>query len=157
MLTKRKPIYTDHMKIIVAEDCKATTMLLKQLLQKLGHCCFCAANGKEAQQVIISNAKHYDLIITDIRMPGMDGIELAHYVRQNVNDQIKIIGMSADEPHTGWNRVFDHWLRKPVSAESLCRALDLVGDKNYAGKDTRVIDLNSSPDAETKVHHKTAD
>ncbi|MGA9341165.1 MAG: response regulator, partial [Rhodanobacteraceae bacterium] len=49
------------------------------MLQKLGHQVYCAGDGREALEVFQDNA--IDLIIADLRMPEMDGIELLSNLR----------------------------------------------------------------------------
>jgi CheY-like chemotaxis protein len=69
------------------------------------------------------NAQHYDLLLADVRMPDMDGIELTQVLRQVAESPIKIIGVSAgalDEDRqacldAGMN---DH-LSKPFKANDL--------------------------------------
>ena len=60
--------------ILVVDDEPKMRRVLEIMLQKLGHQVFCASNGREALEVFQDNA--IDLIIADLRMPEMDGIEL---------------------------------------------------------------------------------
>jgi two-component system response regulator AtoC len=65
--------------ILVVDDEPKMRRVLEIMLQKLGHQVFCASNGREALEVFQDNA--IDLIIADLRMPEMDGIELLSNLR----------------------------------------------------------------------------
>lgn len=66
--------------ILVAEDDPATAMMLQFNLQKAGYAVTTVADGQEAWNE--AQQKQFDLIITDFRMPFMDGGELCRRLRQ---------------------------------------------------------------------------
>lgn len=65
--------------ILVVDDEPKMRRVLEIMLQKMGHKVFAAGNGREALQVFAAQA--IDLVITDLRMPEMDGIELLAQLR----------------------------------------------------------------------------
>jgi two-component system response regulator AtoC len=65
--------------ILVADDEPKMRRVLEIMLQKMGHKVFCAGNGLEALDVFAAQA--IDLVITDLRMPEMDGIALLAQLR----------------------------------------------------------------------------
>ncbi|MGE5471338.1 MAG: sigma-54-dependent transcriptional regulator [Bacteroidota bacterium] len=65
--------------ILVVDDEPKMRRVLEIMLQKMGHKVFGAGNGREALEVFAANA--IDLVITDLRMPEMDGIELLASLR----------------------------------------------------------------------------
>jgi heterodisulfide reductase subunit A len=75
-------------RIVVADDEEIVLSLLRDTLEDEGHAIEVAANGPEALKLI--EASPPDLIITDIRMPHMDGIELASRARQLCPDLVVI-------------------------------------------------------------------
>jgi len=75
-------------RIVVADDEEIVLSLLRDTLEDEGHAVDVAANGPEALKLI--EASPPDLIITDIRMPHMDGIELASRARQLCPDLVVI-------------------------------------------------------------------
>jgi CheY-like chemotaxis protein len=70
---------TSQKQILVAEDDPATAMMLQFNLQKAGYSVTTVADGEEAWRE--SQIQRFDLIITDFRMPVMDGGELCRRLR----------------------------------------------------------------------------
>jgi len=70
--------------ILVVDDEPKMRRVLEIMLQKMGHKVFSAGNGLEALAVFAANA--IDLVITDLRMPEMDGIELLASLRKQESD-----------------------------------------------------------------------
>lgn len=76
-------------KILLAEDEPQNRLLLNRIIQKSGNTSFAVENGFEVIQIIESEI--YDMIILDLSMPGMDGIETTLKIRNNPSDSIKNI------------------------------------------------------------------
>ena len=70
--------------ILVVDDEAKMRRVLDIMLQKMGHRVFGAGNGREALDVFAANA--IDLVIADLRMPEMDGIELLASLRAQQSD-----------------------------------------------------------------------
>lgn len=84
---------TIKLKILVIDDERDLRTVLSQLLLSLGHEVDIASDGKEALKMIFEIP--YDLILSDLQMPGMDGNVLARLVRNNKSiPQPKFIFMS---------------------------------------------------------------
>jgi len=78
--------------LLIVEDDRSLRDLLAEVLREAGHEVQVAANGVEASRLF---ARHgADLVITDIFMPGMDGIEIIMELRQQVPSP-KIIAISS--------------------------------------------------------------
>jgi len=84
--------------ILVIDDDPAVRMTLKLVLEREGHVVALAADGRAGMKAI--KAGGVDLLIVDIFMPGMDGIETIREVRQHQPDvpAIVISGTSLDGP-----------------------------------------------------------
>jgi len=64
-------------KILIVEDDDAVRVLSARALEKAGHTIEMACNGAAGLKCIEGASGRYDLVVSDIRMPEMDGIELA--------------------------------------------------------------------------------
>lgn len=69
-------------RILVVDDEEALRTLVARGLTLDGHTCLTAADGAEALDILIAEAGRFDLLLTDIRMPLMDGIALALAAKQ---------------------------------------------------------------------------
>jgi two-component system, cell cycle response regulator CpdR len=63
--------------IVLAEDDEAVRPFVKRALEADGHLVHAFENGEEALDFLCQTEKHIDLLLSDIKMPIMDGIELA--------------------------------------------------------------------------------
>lgn len=84
---------SESKKIILAEDNSILSLLLKFKLEKEGYKLFIAVNGKEAIQLIEEN--NPDLILTDIMMPFVSGLEVISHVRNKLELATPIIVFSS--------------------------------------------------------------
>jgi len=113
---------TNRFKVLVVDDSDDQRMLLRMILQKEGYEVLEAADGNEALELC---EKHSDLrfIITDLRMPGMDGYELIRVLRQNQIHYMYIIVVTGiDEKKTVLEALSagaNDFLTKPVLPEEL--------------------------------------
>src|ERR1041385_3513583 len=69
------------MKVLIAEDDRDSRELLAWLLQKLGYQAIATANGKDAWDVFRKG--RFRIVISDVLMPEMDGLELCRQIRQH--------------------------------------------------------------------------
>jgi DNA-binding response OmpR family regulator len=77
------------MRVILAEDNDILRKSLSFFLESKGFTVDQFPDGKEALDAIETNT--YDLILTDINMPGISGMEITQYVRQHISSDIPII------------------------------------------------------------------
>lgn len=93
----------------------------------------CARDGLEALSLL--KTQTYDLVISDIKMPNMDGIELALYIHQNYPDTDMILLTGYDEFEYARSAVragvFDYLL-KPLQDLELHQVLQRLVEKNFA-------------------------
>ncbi|MBI1301695.1 MAG: response regulator [Alphaproteobacteria bacterium] len=75
--------------ILIAEDDEAMLNFLVLVLERAGHTVTATNNGKTALEAL-NTEKHYDLLLTDIVMPGLDGVELAQKANEK-RPEIKIM------------------------------------------------------------------
>jgi len=84
-------------RVLIVEDDPSARMLVVMLLEKEGHVAVQTENGQEALGVLEQDT--FDLIITDLFMPGVDGFELIKAIRETRSDQ-KIIAISGRDGAT---------------------------------------------------------
>jgi len=84
---------SDAKKIVLAEDNSTLSLLLKFRLEKEGYKLLIAVDGKEAIELIEQHDP--ELILTDIMMPCISGLEVISHVRNKLNKQTPIIVFSA--------------------------------------------------------------
>ncbi len=88
-------------------------------LESQGHRMMTALDGWEAFELV--SGKLPDVIITDWRMPRVDGLGLCRLLRHNLPScGLPVIMLSADEPPDDQrSQLYDAYLRKPISVEQL--------------------------------------
>jgi CheY-like chemotaxis protein len=114
--------------IIVAEDNQINQMLILKLLERLGYEPVLATNGTKVIQLL--NQQYYDLILMDIRMPEMDGLEATRYIRKHYIAQPYIIAMTANVMSGDREACFkvgmNNYMPKPIDFETLIDMLKEV-------------------------------
>ncbi|MFQ5399875.1 MAG: response regulator transcription factor [Anaerolineae bacterium] len=110
---------TTTTKILVVEDEKTLREFVSRNLAARGYQVFTAANGLEA--LAIFNTESLDLIILDLMMPHMDGLETCRRIRQVSTLPIIILSALGEEADkvTALNLGADHYLTKPFGVEEL--------------------------------------
>jgi DNA-binding response OmpR family regulator len=111
----------DEKKIVLAEDNSILLLLLKFRLEKEGYKLLLAVNGMEAIQLIEEH--NPDLILTDIMMPFISGLEVISHVRNKLNIQTPIIVFSSAGQEEMVLKAFDmgatDFMSKPLSPNEL--------------------------------------
>ncbi|MBT3196610.1 MAG: response regulator, partial [Gammaproteobacteria bacterium] len=111
-------------KVLVAEDTEELQILVRRLLERVGAEVAVANNGNEA--VALALAEPYDLILMDMQMPEMDGIEATGLLRQ-VGCDTPIVALTANvmEQHrTQFEQAgCSEFLSKPIDREALMSVL----------------------------------
>lgn len=107
-------------KILVVEDDIKLNKLVRKALEDNGYDAHMALNAASALEMF--NEDHYDMIVSDIMMPIMDGYELAEKIRA-VNKKIPILFMTAidefDAKKKGFMLGIDDYMVKPIDTDEL--------------------------------------
>jgi CheY-like chemotaxis protein len=108
----------DRLRVLIVEDHFDTRMSMEILLRRAHHHVQSAGTAKEALDQAASG--HFDVVITDIGLPDMSGIELMKQLRERHGLQgIATSGYSDDDELQGAGSEFLHQLTKPIRMEEL--------------------------------------
>lgn len=113
----------DSKRILVVEDHAINRMVAKGLLAKLGHHTHFAHDGIEALN-ILENNKKFDMILMDIQMPNMNGIDATRQIRQRWPEfNVPILALTANVMKGNEVEYFDagmnDFIAKPIQVEKL--------------------------------------
>jgi two-component system, cell cycle response regulator DivK len=116
-----KPGILNSKKIIIAEDDATNYILMKEFLEFSKATIFWAKTGKETID-IINATNSIDLVLMDIQMPVMNGIEALKKIKETY-PSIPVIAITAyaitGDREKGLKEGFDEYLAKPVSRKTL--------------------------------------
>jgi PAS domain S-box-containing protein len=121
------------MRILLAEDNVSNQRVTLEMLKKLGYRADAVANGAEAIQAL--ERQPYDLVLMDVKMPVLGGIEATRMIRERWPDNgPKIIATTAYALHGDREKCLaagmDDYLAKPVQKEELAEVLERYRQKD---------------------------
>ena len=110
--------------ILVIDDEKGILQLIYQALTRFGHKVETAVNGQEGIEKFDGGT--FDIVITDIRMPGIDGNGVVKHIRNSNRQFIPVIAISAT-PWLSEASKFDMILPKPFPLTKLVESIRSFG------------------------------
>ncbi|AOE82505.1 hypothetical protein A7318_28080 (plasmid) [Pseudomonas lurida] len=139
--------------ILVVDDYPANRLLLMQQLSYLGHKVTCAENGAQAYQCWLDNK--FEIVITDLNMPIMNGEELARKIRRHEektsNEACCILAYTANARLEERLRCFEAGMNecmfKPLRLSDLINYVGRATDNNQQGFLTNSFKINTITDA----------
>ncbi|MBF0574114.1 MAG: response regulator, partial [Desulfamplus sp.] len=137
-------------KILLAEDNIMNQKVALAMLRKSSITIDIANNGKEAVEAARKN--HYDLILMDMQMPELDGIEATKIIRSchnnNLNSKIPIVAMTANATIGDRQQCFDagmnDYISKPVDSDELLLILSKYISSGKTDEDNEVKIIESA-------------
>jgi CheY-like chemotaxis protein len=120
-----------QLRVLLVEDSKLSREMGLRLLGQLGHQVDAASNGLEALEALRQRA--YDLILMDVHMPDMDGLEATRAIRQQwpPDQQPPIVAMTADAAPEDWQACLEagmnSYVSKPMQITELRAVLERWG------------------------------
>ena len=143
--------------ILVAEDEPSSADYLRVLLEGRGHTVRLAANGLEA--LLALESRPFDLVITDLRMPSMDGFELLSHLAQRWPDLPAIVLTANEDVEDVVEAVrlgAINYLLKPATPASVGTAVDraLLTRKRSSTAHSTVPELVGTSRAMVEVRHR---
>jgi PAS domain S-box-containing protein len=120
------------LKFLLAEDNPINALLTRELLRRRGHKVTEVTSGEAAVKAMATGT--FDIVLTDIHMPGMDGIEAAQAIRANEtasgSPRTPIVALTADALETGMRACkdagMDGFLTKPIDPAQLDEMLVIL-------------------------------
>jgi len=124
------------LRILVAEDNSVNQRLAARLLERQGHSVIIAGSGQQALELFessLSDGNQYDLILMDVQMPGLDGLQATARIRQmerGSGRRIPIAAMTAQAAESDRLRCLesgmDAYVTKPVHVPELMRMIESI-------------------------------
>jgi DNA-binding NtrC family response regulator len=131
-------------KLLIVDDDSDIVQVLKMGLVRNGFSVEAFTNPQEALQSFKSNVESYCLVLSDIRMPSLSGIQLSRKLKE-VNPNVKVVLMTAFEIRDDeFSKVFpstqvDGFVQKPIGIKDLTdKILTLIGDTKNRKKGDEV-------------------
>jgi CheY-like chemotaxis protein len=116
-------------RILLAEDHPVNQRLARKLLEKWGHAVVVAGNGRKALEALERN--NFDLVIMDVQMPEMNGLEATRYIRAQekaTGAHLPIIAMTAHamkgDREQCLSAGMDAYITKPIDPDLLFRTVE---------------------------------
>ena len=142
---------TQSLYILVVEDQQNIARNIADFMEVKGHVLDFATQGDQGLELALTN--HYDLVILDLNLPVMDGLEVCKQLREQASHHVPIIMLTArdsiDDKISGFTLGADDYLTKPFSLEELevrCFALSrryLLQTNHTLTFDQLIIDRKS--------------
>ena len=128
------------MKILIVDDEKSIRFALKDIIEFEGHEVALAADGQEGLEMAL--ATNYDVIFSDIKMPGMDGVELLEKLMENGVDAAVVMISGHGSIDTAVDCIkkgaFD-FIQKPLDLNRILITLKNATDKTSLVKETKIL------------------
>jgi two-component system, response regulator, stage 0 sporulation protein F len=109
------------LRVLIVDDLVVNRVLLREIVKEIGYEYVLVENGREALSKLSS--EHFDMILMDVEMPVMNGLETTRYIRNNLQPplcNIPIIAITAHNPKIFFEDFrdvgFNEILTKPYSA-----------------------------------------
>ena len=149
-------------KVLVVDDHTSNRKLIGELLRRRGHRWQEANNGLLAVEMIQND--DFDIVLMDVQMPGMDGLEATAEIRKlaGVNSTIPIVAVTAyateNDRQRCLNATMDDYLAKPISVDELLEKVerwghttrDSLSANEYQSLENQLL-IQDAPDWATQI------
>lgn len=131
---RRAPAPVDDLTALVVEDHPVNQELVGRMLQRLGVASEIAADGPAALAFLAGQS--FDLVLMDVSLPGMDGLEVTRRLRKRLGDGPLVVALTAraseDDRRACLDAGMDRFLTKPVSLADLADVMRAAADRRRA-------------------------
>ena len=138
--------------ILIAEDDLELSILFKNVLTKHDYQVFCVSNGKEALEAV--SREYFDLIISDIMMPVMDGYEFVKKLRES-GRQLPVLMITAKDAFEDMQQGFlsgsDDYMVKPVNVNEMVLRVGALLRRAQMANERKLVVGNSVLDSDSCI------
>ena len=144
--------------ILIVEDDRVNQMVITRMLRDKGHSVDIANDGAEALEIFQS--KSYDVILMDIQMPRMDGIEATRRIREIEGEEkhTPIIALTAHALKGDRERFIsegmDEYVSKPIYMDELFNAIEKVASSNDSAIDIANVSIRFGQNGEVEFFNR---
>ncbi len=133
---KRKPRPAAHSHILLADDNLVNQRVVQRMLEKAGHRVTVVSDGREAVEALknTQSGKGFDLVLMDVQMPQMDGLEATQAIREcerRGSEHVPIIALTAHAMKGDRDKCLaagaDGYLAKPIHTADLLEVVRIYG------------------------------
>jgi CheY-like chemotaxis protein len=136
------PLAARPLRILLAEDIRPSQKLVLRILQRRGHSVEVAETGARAVELV--RGEDFDVVLMDVQMPTMDGLEATRHIRR-IEDarkaRIPVVAMTAHAMPGDQERCLeagmDAYLAKPIQADELIKMVERMAGRSASGQGPR--------------------
>ncbi len=146
------PTQLPPLRVLAVEDNLISQKLVTALLERSGHVVTVADNGREAVRIV--DSQRFDLILMDVQMPEMDGLEATRVIRgreEKTGTHVPIVALTAGSDRQACLAAgMDEFIPKPIRAMELAAAIKRVAsprqpeEQSPAGEVLRILFIEDS-------------
>lgn len=128
---------SQKLRILLAEDNALNRHLAQRVLERMGHTVITAVDGRQALEIV--GRERVDLVLMDVQMPEMDGIEATREIRRHERNgrRLPIVALTAHAMMADRENCLaagmNDYLTKPIRREELFRVIEAVAGLRVAG------------------------
>ena len=142
-------------KILLTEDDKVNQLVIDRMLNECGYRVDIATNGYEAVAMVKQNS--YDIILMDIQMPEMDGIEATKLIRE-INQDTPVLAITAHALHGDREKFLsqgmDGYISKPIKVEKLVEEIEKCINRKLEALQTGDFKMHIDANGEIVIKEK---
>lgn len=132
------------MKILVVEDEPQLASRIRRVLERAGHDVGHSGDGSEALDLAL--ASHFDLLLLDVNLPGMEGFEVLRALREKgVPSRVMMLTARSEveDRVTGLKGGADDYLTKPFAVEELLARVEALARRGGAIEEARLLEVGA--------------